>query len=154
MTSLITASHSIRINLPIRQCQMLFTPAGEELWLDGWQPRYLHPSDGRTVQGMVFATGSGTEATVWFLSEFSRNPHRARYARVTPASRWGFVDVECAPMGDDATQVSVRYEMQALDPAAQAQLKDYEAEPFAAMIDNWKSRIDARLELLRAAAIR
>ncbi len=44
MKSTITASHAITIDLPIRQCQMLFTPAGEERWVDGWQPRYLHPA--------------------------------------------------------------------------------------------------------------
>lgn len=154
MTASIVASHTITIDMPVRQCQMLFTPAGEELWVDGWQPRYLHPHDGTTVQGMVFATGSGEETTVWFMTEFTREPYRARYARVTPASRWGFVDVECEPVGEDETQVRVTYELQALSPAAEGVLEGFEPGPFAAMIDDWKRRIDQKLDALRDARIR
>lgn len=154
MTTSIVASHSITIDMPVRQCQMLFTPAGEELWVEGWQPRYMHPRDGSTVQGMVFTTGSCDETTVWFMIEFTREPYRARYARVTPESRWGFVDVECRPFGEGATQVRVTYELQALNPTAEAVLKGFEPGPFAAMIDDWKRRIDQKLDMLRGARIR
>lgn len=154
MTTSIVASHAITIDMPVQQCQMLFTPAGEELWVDGWQPRYLHPHDGTTAQGMVFATGSGEETTVWFMTEFTREPYRARYARVTPGSRWGFVDVECKPVGEGKTQVRVTYELHALSPAAEGLLKGFEPAPFAAMIDDWKRRIDQELDALRHATIR
>jgi hypothetical protein len=154
MTSSVVASHMITIDLPVRQCQMLFTPAGEELWVEGWKPHYLHPPDGRTVQGMVFATGSGEETTIWFLTEFSREPYRARYARVTPASRWGFVDVECKPVGQAVTQVHVTYELEALSPAAEGVLRGFEPGPFATMINDWKHRIDNSLDVLRDSNIR
>jgi hypothetical protein len=154
MTTSIIASHAITIDLPVQQCQMLFTPAGEELWVEGWEPRYLHPHDGATAQGMVFATGSGEETTVWFMTEFSREPYRARYARVTPASRWGFVDVECKPASAASTQVLVTYELQALSSSGETALKDFEPAPFAAMIDDWKRLIDQKLGVLRHATIR
>jgi hypothetical protein len=150
----VVASHCVTIELPVRPCQRLFTPAGEELWVDGWQPRYLHPENGRTVQGMLFTTGSAEEMTVWVLTEFSQDPYRARYARVTPASRWGFVEVVCVPLGDELTQVFVTYQMHALNAAGATLLKDFEPEPFAAMIDHWKACIDQRLDVLRCAVIR
>lgn len=154
MSTAIVASHAIHVELPIRQCQMLFTPAGEELWVDGWKPRYMHPKDGSTAQGMVFTTGSADELTVWVMTEFTREPYRARYARVTPASRWGFVDVECTPQGTEATQVSVTYSMHALNAAGSVVLEDFAPEPFAAMINSWKASIDQRLDALRTASIR
>jgi hypothetical protein len=154
MPTAIVASHRVTIDLPVRQCQMLFTPAGEELWVDGWQPRYLHPEDGRTVEGMLFTTGSAEEMTVWVLTEFSRDPYRARYARVTPASRWGFVEVVCVSLGDEVTQVSVAYQMHALNAAGATILQDFEPAPFVAMIDHWKACIDQRLDMLRYAVIR
>ena len=43
--------HRITVDLPVDAAFMLFTPAGEELWVDGWAPRYVHPSDGRTEAG-------------------------------------------------------------------------------------------------------
>jgi hypothetical protein len=154
MTTSIVASHSIVIDIPVRQCQMLFTPAGEELWVDGWQPKYMDPCDGRTVQGMFFATGSGDETTVWFMTEFTRAPYRARYARVTPASRWGFVDVECKELDEHATHVQVTYQLYALTTSAEDVFKNFEPKPFIAMINEWKRLIDAKLEILRDAKIR
>jgi len=52
-------THTIEIAVPVAQCQRLFTPAGEELWVDGWRPNDVMPSDGRTERGMVFTTGAG-----------------------------------------------------------------------------------------------
>ncbi|MGE0312231.1 MAG: SRPBCC family protein [Lautropia sp.] len=153
MLSPTIASHTITIALPVRQCQMLFTPAGETLWVAGWAPRYLHPSDGTTTPGMVFMTGTGEDTTVWTLTHFSASPHHARYARVTPASHWGFVDIACDPVQAKRTRVTVTYAMQATcasDPTLPAH---YAPDAFAAMIDGWKRRIDERLDALRDARI-
>jgi hypothetical protein len=87
--------HRIVVNLPIDQAFMLFTPAGEELWVDGWAPRYVHPADGRTEAGMVFSTGAGDEVTHWLLADFDRAAHRSRCVRCTPASRMTVVEVQC-----------------------------------------------------------
>lgn len=154
MTRSIIAAHTIVIDLPVDRCQKLFTPAGEELWVDGWCPRYLHPADGRTTPGMLFMTGTADEMTVWTLVTYTQAPHRARYARITPASRWGFVDVECEPNGDGATRVTVRYSLHALEEPGIAALAAFEPGPYAAMIDGWKDTIDRRMDLLRDAEIR
>ena len=154
MTAEMLACHTITLAIPVRQCQRLFTPAGEELWVDAWQPRYLHPPDGSTVQGMIFLTGQAEETTTWLMTEFSQDPYRARYARVTPASRWGFVQVVCTPFDETTTQVEVTYAMHALSRDGSTALKGFESEPFVAMIEGWKQRIDLRLEALRVAHIR
>ncbi len=154
MPTSITASHTITIDLPIDACQRLFTPAGEELWVDGWQPRWLEPADGRTVQGMVFTTGSGDDLTVWTLMTWTQNPHRARYARVTPASRWGFVDVACDAQGASSTNVTVSYTLHALNGAGEQALEAFAPTLFAEMIDGWKADIDGRIDQLRVAVIR
>lgn len=87
------ATHRIVVDAPVDRAFMFFTPAGEELWVDGWQPAYIHPRDGRTEAGMVFSTGEGAEHTVWILADFDRAAHRSRYLRCTPASRTGIVEV-------------------------------------------------------------
>jgi hypothetical protein len=44
----------------------MFTPEGEELWVEGWAPDYLHPAGVRaTSQDMVFRTRHGGEETLW-----------------------------------------------------------------------------------------
>lgn len=154
MTERSTASHTIEIAAPVDQCQRFFTPAGEELWVDGWQPDYLHPQDGRTEAGMVFTTGSGADFTIWSLADFDTQAHYARYVRVTPASRTGFVEVRCTAAGAASTWVEVTYVLTALSAEGARMLEGFRGEAFAAMIDGWKRSIDARLPALLEARIR
>jgi hypothetical protein len=152
----LNARHEISIPLPIDQCQMLFTPAGEELWVEGWEPTYYHPTSGATQKGMIFSTGSGDELTFWSLVDFDRGPERhfARYARVTPALRSGFVEIHCHQQSPMSTLVRVSYEMTALSAAGEISLQAYEPEAFAAMIEQWRCCIEEKLSLLATSRIR
>ena len=154
MPARVHASHRIEIDLPVDRCFMLFTPAGEELWVPDWQPRYLHPADGRTEAGMVFTTGHGDEATFWLLADFDRTRHRSRYLRCTPGSRMGTVEVSCHALSGQRTAVTVSYTLTALGEHALPALAPYEGERFARMIDDWKQRIDAQRKRLADATIR
>jgi hypothetical protein len=145
--------HSIVVDLPIDQAFMLFTPAGEELWVDGWAPRYLHPCDGRTETGMVFSTGAGDEITHWLLADFDHAAHRSRYVRCTPASRLTVVEVQCRPLDAARTEVEVGYTLTALNDAGAAAIDAFE-RGFAPMIDGWAASIAAKRDALLAARIR
>jgi hypothetical protein len=147
-------SHRIVVDAPVDQAFMFFTPAGEELWVDGWKPTYIHPGDGRTESGMVFLTGQGDELTVWTLADFDREAHRSRYVRSTPASRTSLVEVRCAALDEARTEVWVSYTLTALNAQGERVLENFEGERFTAMIDDWARRIAERRELLLAASIR
>lgn len=136
--------HSITLAVPADAAFMLFTPKGEELWIDHWRPHYLHPADGRTAEGMAFATGEGPEYTLWQLIVFDRVQRRSVYARTTPVLRLGTVTVEVEPIDSVSSRVSVRYDMTALagDDAA---LAGYRNPQFAAMIDGWGASIQRLL---------
>jgi hypothetical protein len=128
--------------------------AGEELWVDGWQPTYVHPVDGRTEAGMVFTTGSGADFTLWSLADFDTHAHYARYVRVTPASRTGFVEVRCTALGVALTRVEVTYVLTALNTEGERVLEGFRGLAFAATIEEWKRAIDARLPMLLESRIR
>lgn len=145
--------HRIVVDLPIDQAFMLFTPAGEELWVDGWAPRYVHPPDGRTEAGMVFSTGAGDELTHWLLADFDRTTHRSRYVRCTPASRMTVVEVQCRALDAARTEVEVGYTLTALNDAGAAAIDAFE-HGFVAMIDGWAMAIAAQREALLVAEIR
>jgi hypothetical protein len=51
--------HSIVLSGSIDRVFPLFTPAGEKLWVEGWDPEFLHPTSGETCEGMVFRTSPG-----------------------------------------------------------------------------------------------
>lgn len=148
------SSHRIVVAAPVERAFMFFTPAGEELWVDGWQPTYVHPAQGHTQAGMVFTTGQGDEFTLWTLADFDRVAHRSRYVRCTPASRMGFVEVRCVALDVARTAVDVTYTMTALNAAGEQALQTFEGDRYAAMIDGWADAINARLDRLLAATIR
>lgn len=150
----IESRHRIVVEAPVDRCFMFFTPAGEELWVEGWRPAYLHPADGRTEAGMVFTTGHGAEATIWLLADFDRVSHRSRYVRCTPGSRTGTVEVRCEALDGQRTEVEVCYELTALSAEGERALEAYAGEAFAGMIDGWSREIAARREELLAATIR
>jgi len=147
----IRETHRIRIAAPIEQCIRFFTPRGEELWVAGWTPRYIHPPDGRTQAGMVFTTGADANLTIWMMVDFASN--HARYARVTPGVRTGFVDVRCHAASATETDVDVMYELTALTAAGAETLAAYAPDKYPSMIDEWKTLIDAKLPQLLAARI-
>lgn len=137
--------HDIVLDGPLDRVFPLFTPIGEKLWVDGWQPEFLHPEDGETSEGMVFRTRHGEEETLWACVDWDPAGHRVRYARVTPASRFGFVEVTCREAGAGRTEASVAYKFTALTPDGQSHLADLTEAAFAGMIDGWKTSINAWL---------
>jgi len=146
--------HRLVVDAPVARAFMYFTPAGEELWVDGWRPRYVHPADGATTPGMVFVTGAGDETTFWTLVDFDRDRHRSRYLRCTPASRIAEVEIACSALDADRTEVEVGYTLTALNQRGEEALGDFEGERFAAMIDGWAHEIAARRDSLLAARLR
>lgn len=148
------STHSIVVDAPVDQAFMYFTPAGEELWVDGWHPLYVYPSDGATVEGMVFTTGEGDEHTIWTLVDLDRASHRSRYLRCTPASRTSVVEVRCAALDAGRTAVQVSYTLTALNAAGEQVLMDFEGERFTAMIDEWVDQIAKAHGALSSAIIR
>ena len=137
--------HRIELALPIDIAFPLFTPKGEEAWAPGWTPRYLHPADGTPGEGMVFRTDHDDETTLWGCVVFRPQAHHVRYARVTPTSRFGFVDIVCRSLGAERTEVTVGYDYTALTAAGEAFLAAFDRPRFAAMIDGWRDEIEAAL---------
>jgi hypothetical protein len=135
--------HRIELALPIAAAFPLFTPKGEIAWAPGWAPEWLHPADGETCEGMVFRTFHDDETTLWGCVVWRPEIHHVRYARVTPASRFAFVDIRCRALGPERTEVEVGYDQTALAAAGEATLAALDPATFAATIDGWRREIDA-----------
>ena len=115
MIAHVERSHAIRLGYPVERVFPLFTPAGEEDWVEGWRPEYLSPAGRETREGMVFRTGADDETTFWSCVLWRPDRHHARYVRVTPASRFGFVDVSCRALADGGAEATVSYAITALN---------------------------------------
>ena len=130
---------------PVELVFPLLTPAGETDWVPGWEPEYLHPTSGETCDGMVFRTGKGAETTLWACVAWDPAEFNARYVRVTPGSRFGFVEVDCRAAAVDRTEATVGYAFTALGADGAAWLDGFSEAAFAEMLETWRVAIDGLL---------
>jgi hypothetical protein len=137
---------TIDLPLPIERAFPLFTPLGEKRWVEDWDPTFLHPPDGETQEGRVFTTAHGGETTLWSCTAFEPAAHHARYVRVTPTSRFGFVDVRCEALAAERTRVHVGYSYTALSEQGEADLAALTDAAFAEMLDDWRAMIDRHIQ--------
>ena len=85
-------SGSVRLPPGCEAALFLFTPRGEKLWADGWDPQFPAPADDDTEPGTVFETAHGPQRTTWVVC--AREPGRSvRYARVVHGQNAGTVTV-------------------------------------------------------------
>ena len=102
-------SGSVRLPPGCETALFLFTPRGEKLWADGWDPQFPAPAEDDTEPGTVFETAHGPQRTTWVVC--AREPGRSvRYARVVHGQNAGTVTVTL----DDAGTATVEYDLTAL----------------------------------------
>ena len=136
----IEVSGTLHIDAPPAEAFQYFTPAGERLWVAGWEPEYLHPIDGALVDGLTFRTRHGGEETLWMVSRCA-DPHAVDYVRVTPGSRMGIVSVRLTAHGTAAADVAVAYRMTALSASAEGTLDAF-AAAFPEYLASWQQSIN------------
>ena len=124
----------------------LFTAPGERLWVPGWDPVIVGGGVG-LERGSVWLTGDGDDRTIWVVVDYDPQGLHARYARITPASRAGTVEVFARPDGSGGTSVDVTYELTALSEHGNEILAGFDEAYYAKMMQEWEQLIrDAALE--------
>lgn len=126
---------------PPEKAFYLFTAPGEAVWVPGWEPTILS-GDG-IEQGTVFVTGHGDEATIWVVVDFDEKAYRARYTRITPASRAGTVEVKLQANGLGGSTVKVTYELTALSESGNQNLADFDTRAYEEMLNEWETLVRA-----------
>jgi hypothetical protein len=143
-------THHFELPVAPGEALQYFTPEGERAWAAGWEPRYLHPADGRTTAGMVFTTGHGGEETLWTMTRHEPEAGLVEYLRVTPGSRMGSVRVQCSEAAH-GTCVTVTYALTALTPGGNDTLRALDACAYEAFIASWRSAIVGATHAIRSA---
>jgi hypothetical protein len=141
----ISRSHSIVLDIPPDKAFSLFTPIGEKLWINGWNPEFLYPVSGETMENMVFTTDHNHERTYWSVVRFDPVQHVVTYARVTPTSRFGLVEVVCEVIEGERTHVTITYTFTALTEEGNDYIDEFTEESYREMIDSWQTEISAYL---------
>ena len=134
-------SYTITLPLPLEKAMPFFEPEGERAWADGWDPRYLAPSDGHTAEGMVFTTRHGGHETIWIMTRDRRSEGKVEYVRMTPGHVVALVSVDAREENASTTRVTVRYRYTALSDEGNAYVDAMDEQRFATMISGWQSSI-------------
>jgi hypothetical protein len=137
-----TRSHSFALDMPLKRAFPLFEPEGERAWAKGWDPKYVHPANGKTEQGMVFTTSHGGEDTIWMMNRYEPAAGIVEYARVTPGSRVATVLVQCAAIDAGRTRVTVIYVFTGLSEGGNAIVRRMDDEAYRVYIESWKEAIE------------
>jgi len=121
----------------------LFTPRGEKLWADGWDPVFPAPAADDTEPGTVFETVHGEQRTTWVVC--AREPGRSvRYARIAHGRNAGTVTVtldDGTPPGGSRV-ATVDYDLTALSDEAAAGLAQF-AAGYPQFLRHWEEAIEA-----------
>jgi hypothetical protein len=143
----VSRSHTIRLPVAAVRAFEFFTPQGERDWVPGWNPVFLHPADGRLQRGGAFLTDPASEdtRTLWLVTDVDRERLAVSYARVTPASRIGLVDVRVTPASDDECAVEVSYTFTAVSDAGNQYLAAFSEEHYRGYIESWRDLVLAHL---------
>lgn len=140
-------THRIRVGLPPEQAFELFTPSGETRWVPGWEPRFPRPGPDDTVPGTVFETAADGRVTTWVVIAREAG-RRVAYARVTPGSHAGTVEVTLTPAPAGGSDVTVTYQLTGLGGTSAPDLAEF-AAGYPAFIDSWQEAIATALRQMR-----
>lgn len=138
----VKSTHSIELNYPISEVFPLFTPKGEELWVDGWDPVYMNSKDGRTEAGLIFKTSTYKENTLWYVLDYNQHDFNAKYLRITPDSRIGTVSVNCTEVNEKCTNVEMTYDLISLTEKGNEDLKSFAGESYVEYINSFKPMVE------------
>jgi hypothetical protein len=136
-------SGSVRLPPGYEPAWFLFTPRGEKLWADGWDPVFPAPADDDTEPGTVFETAHGPQRTTWVVC--AREPGQSvRYARLAHGRDAGTVTVtlddETGP--GESRVATVEYDLTALSAEAATELARF-AAGYPQFLRHWEEAIAA-----------
>lgn len=138
---------TLTVRLPPDQAFRLFTPLGEQDWVQGWKPHFPAGVTDDTTPGTVFETNAHDQSTIWVVVDCERN-RRISYARVAPQVEAGTVTVTLNEVGGHS-DVTVTYVLTSLTDDAQPRLHEFAAH-YPAFLRSWQDAIEASLHLSEA----
>ena len=138
----IAHSGTVRVDAPPEHAFQLFTAPGEKLWIEGWDPVVPSGGDGR-ARGAVFVTNTAGEKTYWVVVDYDDEALHARYSRIAPGTHAGTVEVFARDDGSGSTEVTVTFELTALNSEGSKLLADFDSAAFRQMLADWERMIRA-----------
>ena len=145
----ISLTHIIKLNAPLKEIFLLFTPQGEKKWAPGWDFETVYPASGETVENQVFTTLSQDHAqskAIWLLTRLEPENHLVEYVRVEPELKIGKVIVSCKQGVENTSLAEVSYIYTALSEKGNEELAKFTEDFYKQYIGMWENAINHYLE--------
>jgi hypothetical protein len=142
-----TRAATIRLAAPPDLVFPLFTPLGEKLWVEGWDPLIIYPPDGHAENGAVFTThGHDDSDTVWVMTQFEPDRHQATYVRVSQHSHVATIAVQCVAEGTANTSATLTYTFTGLTAHGNEYVDTFSEQHYHEWLQQWELAINHYLE--------
>jgi len=116
---------SFEVEAPMARVAPQFAPVAERAWGDPhWKPEFVYPVPESDVEGAVFTVPHAHGPSVWVNTRFDVPAGRMQYVAVVPGVLVTVIEVRVAPVTPGRTHVDVTYARTALEPEANAHVKE------------------------------
>lgn len=99
------------LNMDSDKALPFFTPEGERIWVNGWDPKPVYPpqKDVAFQANAVFRLDGHGDQSIWTILEANLKDHIAEYVYVVEDERVSRVRVQIEPLTGNRCKVHVRY---------------------------------------------
>lgn len=145
--SRIVRSAIIEVNASPDEAFPLFTPLGEGLWSEEWDPPvFHHPDEAVLEEQAVFTTPDGPQGDrVWTILKYRPAKHRISYLCITPGLLHSWIEISCEGTDMGTSKVQVDYIETPLSEQGRAHLERESEESFSTRIGHWEHAINQYL---------
>ncbi|MGA8016028.1 MAG: SRPBCC family protein [Candidatus Dormiibacterota bacterium] len=135
---------TIQVALAPDRAFALFTPRGERVWAEDWDPEFPSPCAHDAEPGTVFTTSHGQHLRLWTVIRREGDSAIA-YSVTSPGDRAGLIGV-VLERSSSGSSVTVSHDFTALVPQANPGLRDLAAN-YGRVLRHWEESIARALAI-------
>ena len=127
----------------------LLCPVRELDWAPGWAPDWVISGSGTVERDCMFQTPAPKNAaspSIWVVTRHDPAALEVEMFKVTPGHTVAKLEIALAANDSNGTRAEVSYEYTSLGPSGDEFLKEFTAEWYVGLMQNWESAINHYLE--------
>ena len=131
----------VGMTLSAEEAFTLFNAVGEQRWVAGWDPCFVHPVEPNAGEGVVFrTTKEGAGIATWVQTRHEPSAGRASFVCVVPDHHVFIVDVQVTSDGEGRSRACVKYRMTSLSSRADDFVREF-GEGYEDFMAQWADAI-------------
>lgn len=122
----------------------LFSPEGERLWINKWNPQPIYPQNAAATiefrRDSVFREGEANDESLWTILDADVTNHRAEYVRHAANSHAAHITVKIDP-ASEGSRVTVTYVLTVFGPNAANLATSFSEPAYAEKMRSWQRQL-------------